>query len=319
MKTKIQRNSWPQTSVLLLVSEVARLPSTPLVQSKEWTQTEYLGNTYDICYIKLIIRDIHSTYTYTICTFTYAYIYIWHMKHLYDICQSDLETTTSNDGRQQWIPPCTEERTQENSTFRPLTAGGIRQSIFVLVQTSLGGGQLMITCNLQSTLRVSFVCCFCVCVFFWLFSIFDLFESILYFCWFFLYNSIASMFYVGRHFDHRVHDETLWRFAWNFAVDHCPCLNSKIQDQKQLECRCKRTSHQTVMMQCDESWCHGFISCFSLCCRPRDWYSGLGCLDALGHTCMHLFPALNLLHRAHEVCKTMMNCSKWPTFCTFPY
>ena len=36
------------------------------------------------------------------------------------------------------------ERTQENSTFRPLTAGGIRQSIFVLVQTSLGGGILTI-------------------------------------------------------------------------------------------------------------------------------------------------------------------------------
>lgn len=36
------------------------------------------------------------------------------------------------------------ERTQSNYTFRPLTAGGIRQSIFVLVQTSLGGGILTI-------------------------------------------------------------------------------------------------------------------------------------------------------------------------------
>ena len=92
------------------------------------------------------------------------------MKHLYDICQSHLETTTSNDGRQQWISPCTEERTQENSTFRPLTAGGIRQSIFVLVQTSLGGGQLMITwllaiCNQHSgqVWSVAFVCCFLIC------------------------------------------------------------------------------------------------------------------------------------------------------------
>ncbi|CAJ1335873.1 unnamed protein product [Effrenium voratum] len=33
-------------------------------------------------------------------------------------------------------------RTKENSTFRPLTAGGVRQSILVLVQTSLGGGIL---------------------------------------------------------------------------------------------------------------------------------------------------------------------------------
>eukprot|EP00913_Durusdinium_trenchii_P011762 g11048.t1 len=36
------------------------------------------------------------------------------------------------------------ERSRINKTFSPLTAGGIRQSIFVLVQTSLGGGILTI-------------------------------------------------------------------------------------------------------------------------------------------------------------------------------
>ena len=86
--------------------------------------------------------------------------------------QEDMQKATTLD------PTVPEERTQENSTFRPLTAGGIRQSIFVLVQTSLGGGQL--TRKLQSTLRVSLVSCF-FCGF-WRFFYFDIFESVLYFC-----------------------------------------------------------------------------------------------------------------------------------------
>ncbi len=46
----------------------------------------------------------------------------------------------------------------------------------------------------KKTLRVSLVCCvFC----FWCFFYFDIFESVLYFCWLFLYSSIASMFHVA--------------------------------------------------------------------------------------------------------------------------
>lgn len=157
-----------------------------------------------------------------------------------------------------------------------------------------------------------------LCVCFFVFFYFDLFESILYFCWFFLYNSIAWMFYVATGiltiaYMMRLSGVLLGTLL--LIIVHASILQrSKTKSSSSVGAK------EPVIKQswCGESWCHGFISCASLCCPPRDWYSGLGCLDALGHTCMHLFPALNLLHRAHEVCKTM-NCSEWPTFCTFPY
>lgn len=239
------------------------------------------------------------------------------MKHLYDICQSHLETTTSNDGRQQWMPPCTEERTQENSTFRPLTAGGIRQSIFVLVQTSLGGGQLMITGNLQSTLRASLVCCFCVCFFdfflFWSVRIYFVFLLI-------LFVQQKSLNVLSREAFWPSHT---WWDSLAFCSELCCWSLSMPQFCKDPRPKAAREepAKEPVIKQ---SWCnvmsHDVMVSFHvrLCVVLPEtgivaWAAWMR-LDTLVCTCFQL----NLLHRAHEVCKTM-NCSEWPTFCTFPY
>lgn len=291
MKTKIQRNSWPQTSVLLLVSEVARLPSTPLVQSKEWTQTEYLGNTYDICYMKLIMRYIHSTYTHI-----YLYIYIRiYSSMAHETFVWHLPISLGDNNKQRWKAtmdaavhwganpgkldlPAADSRGNSSEHLRAGSNISRRRTADDYWQFAI---------NTQGKFGLLLLC-----VFFWLFSI--LICSNL-FCIFvdsfcttekpqcFKSGGILTIAYMMR-----LSGVLLGTLL--LIIVHASILQ-RSKTKSSSGRTSKRTCHQTVMMQCDESWCHGFISCASLCCPPRDWYSGLGCLDALGHTCMHLFPA----------------------------